>query len=56
MSTGFESQVTQLYIKLFLYQRSYVIVLIVRSIFHTLKYQSRELLSPLLAGLESQFI
>ena len=26
MSTGFESQVTQLYIKLFLYQRSYVIV------------------------------
>ena len=26
MSTGFESQVTQLYIKLFFYQRSYIIV------------------------------
>ena len=24
MSTGFESQVTQLYIKLFFYQRSYI--------------------------------
>ena len=32
------------------------LVLIVRFIYHTLKYQSRELLSPLLAGLESQFI
>ena len=32
MSTGFESRVTKLYIKLFLYQRSYVIVLIIRSI------------------------
>ena len=32
------------------------IVLIVSSIYHRLKSQSRELLSPLLAGLESQFI
>ena len=32
------------------------LVLIVSFIYYWLKYQSRELLSPLLAGLESQFI
>ena len=32
------------------------LVLIVSFIYHTLKYQSRELLSPLLVGLESQLI
>ena len=32
------------------------LVLIVSSIYHRLKYQSRDLLSPLLAGLESHFI
>ena len=32
------------------------LVLLVRFIYHTLKYQSRELLSPSHAGLESQFI
>ena len=32
------------------------LVLIIRFIYYGLKYQSRELLSPLLPGLESQFI
>ena len=32
------------------------LVLLVSFIYHRLKYQSRGLLSPLLAGLESQFI